>query len=81
MSAHPIIDTDTVYVRLLDEGVDVWRPVPAVPLGDGVYELVAPNGYDAEDERWEFSPKSRVRCEPKTFSGGKLGLVAVASVD
>jgi len=24
-----------VYVRLLDEGVDVWRPVDAIELSDG----------------------------------------------
>lgn len=25
----------TIYVRLLDEGVDVWRPVLAFALGSG----------------------------------------------
>jgi hypothetical protein len=26
---------ETIYVELLDEGVDVWRPVEAEPLGTG----------------------------------------------
>jgi len=36
-------DTDTeavVYVRLLDEGTDVWRPVRATALPDGTFRLL-----------------------------------------
>ena len=29
----------TVYVKLLDEGVDAWRPVKAMALADGTYRL------------------------------------------
>ena len=31
--------TVTVYVELLDEGVDVWRPVDAERENDGVVRL------------------------------------------
>jgi len=36
MSAHQTTDTETiVFVRLLEEGTDVWRPVGATALPDG----------------------------------------------
>jgi hypothetical protein len=78
MSAHQTTNTDTVvYVRLLDEGTDVWRPVRATPLPDGTFELAEPEGYDPQGELWEFPPHARVRCIPKSFAGGEKGLVAV----
>jgi hypothetical protein len=67
----------TVYVRLLREGTDVWRPANARP--DGIaYRLLVPASSD-EDEQWEFAPGSLVKCEQRTFSDGQV-LVAVASV-
>jgi hypothetical protein len=50
----------TVYVRLLDEGTEVFRPSTAVPLGENVYQLLRPEFYDPEDEHWEFEPGARV---------------------
>jgi hypothetical protein len=44
--------TETIYVRLLDEGVDVWRPVSAETLGEGRYRIVSENT-DPEDEKCE----------------------------
>lgn len=62
--------TVTVYIELLDEGVDVWRPVEAQWEADGVARLPS----DApEGEAWAFRPGSRVRCERRD-----IGLVAVA---
>jgi hypothetical protein len=68
--------TDTVFVKLLDEGVDVWRPVRAHSLGDGIYRLLAPADYDPAVERWEFPPGTDVVCEQRNLSGG-TALVAV----
>jgi hypothetical protein len=80
MSAPQATNTDAiVYVRLLDEGTDVWRPASATPLPDGAYELAEPPGYDPDAERWEFPPHSRVRCAAHRFADGTSGLVAVAS--
>ena len=64
----------TVYVALLDEGVDVWRPVKAESLGKGRYRLVGPV---PETEIWQFSPDSIVRCESRQFEDGHSGLVAI----
>ena len=66
-----------VFVALLDEGTEVWRPVQARPLGGDRYELL---GIVPAGERWQFTPGQRVRCREKTFSGGSKGLVAYESV-
>jgi hypothetical protein len=68
-----VTSTVTVYVPLLDEGVDVWRPVEADRESDAVVKLptAAPDG-----ETWALPPGSRVRCERR-----EIGLVAVALAD
>jgi hypothetical protein len=53
----------TIYVRLLDEGVNCWRPAPAEQHGD-CFVLLGPM---PEDERWEFQPGARVLCRTQTF--------------
>jgi hypothetical protein len=69
-------DSETIYVALLDEGTDVWRPVQAERLPDGLYRIVSVNE-NPDDERWEFATVSIVRCEQKRLSGG-VRAVAVA---
>jgi hypothetical protein len=64
-----------VYVRLLNEGVDVWRPVDALWLRCDVYQLSAQR-QKPEDEEWEFGPGEFVRCRERTFSNGTAGLIA-----
>jgi hypothetical protein len=65
----------TIYMPLIGEGTDCWRPVRALQLADGVFEVA-----DAipEDESWAFAPFARVRCEEKVFADGQTGLVVVA---
>lgn len=77
MSGERVSSTEvvTVFVRLLDEGTDVWRPARADRLPDGSYRLLPPEGYDPEDEKWEFAPGSTVVCELQT-KGGQEVLVA-----
>jgi hypothetical protein len=62
-----------IYVRLLDEGVDVWRPVRALHQSDDVYVILSE---PVEGENWEFESRSSVRCRLNTFSDGSEGLVA-----
>ena len=81
MSVHQDTGTEAlVYVRLLDEGTDVWRPARATALSDGTFRLLQPNGYDPNAERWEFPPSTKVRCIAKKFTDSSEGLVAVARV-
>jgi hypothetical protein len=66
----------TIYIALLDEGVEVWRPVEAIEVGNGVYRIVSEN-QAPDDERWEFTTEELVRCVPKSFSDGSTYFVAV----
>ncbi|KAA2236287.1 hypothetical protein [Salinarimonas soli] len=75
MSAATASNTETLYVFLVGEGVDVWRPVDAVPLGDGRYRL--PDNPDPQDEQWEFAGGSTVMAERRELADG-IRLVAVA---
>jgi len=62
----------TVYVALLDEGLDVWRPTEAEQLPNGSYRILATPDYDAEDEKWEFPPGSHVICQKRRISTGEV---------
>ena len=69
-----------IYVRLLNEGTSVWRPVKATIVRDDVYQLVDDGSYHELDEDWEFLPGSEVRCEYQTKSSGEPVLVAIEKV-
>ena len=73
--AVPDSFSETVHVRLLDEGVDVWRPVRARRLAAGAYELAHEPAPD--DEIWEFGPGECVCVEDRALSEG-AARVAVA---
>lgn len=57
----------SIYVELLDEGVEVWRPVDARVEAGAVFRLP---DTAAPDEHWRFPPGSRVRCEWRELSDG-----------
>jgi hypothetical protein len=65
-----------LFVYLLAEGTDVWRPTEAVPIGDGLFKILSTPHYDPEDEVWEFPPGSIVRCETRQNDSGEY-IVAV----
>jgi len=65
----------TVYVYLLDEGTDVWRPVNAERVNESQYRL-DPNVLMPDGESWEFPPGLLVECDRKRLSDGEQ-LVAV----
>jgi hypothetical protein len=50
----------TIYVRLMDEGLEVWRPVAARRVSADTY-LILDQGYDPGVETWEFEPGAVVR--------------------
>jgi hypothetical protein len=66
---------DEIYVKLLGEGTEVYRPVPATKLGPAVYMISRHATYNSSDETWEFKPGSTVVVEERLLSG-KNNLVA-----
>ena len=65
----------TVYVALLNEGTDVWRPVDAKHIEGDVYRIAEINSVPS-DENWQFSPGDLVRCRERTFGDSGNQLVA-----
>jgi hypothetical protein len=64
----------TIYMPLVKEETDVWRPVEATPLPNDLYRVEGPM---RDDEAWAFPPGAVVRCEPKRFHEGD-GLTAIS---
>jgi hypothetical protein len=60
-----------IFVSLIDEGVDVWRPVLAEQLRDNIYRI-AYQPYDRELETWQFEPGNEVICELVDASEGRI---------
>ncbi len=52
----------TVYIRLIGEGTNVWRPVRAVAFEPDMFEI-ATDAVIPDDEEWEFKPGERVCCQ------------------
>jgi hypothetical protein len=72
-----VMAKQTIYVELLDEGVEVSRPDLAEKQTDGSFLLPrqAPEG-----EVWRFSPGSQVRCAARQTADGPA-LVAIGLAD
>jgi hypothetical protein len=64
-------ERDTIYVALLNEGIDVWRPVAAERVSPDSY-LIADQDYDRAIERWEFEPGTVVRCRKENRHGREI---------
>lgn len=64
--------TDQIFVALLNEGIDVWRPVSARKLRDSTYNILPGQPYDPSDETWQFPPGSIVVCEPRATANGTI---------
>ena len=75
--AQAMASSQEIYVALLNEGVEVWRPVQARALGGGEFEIL---GIVPAGESWEFLPGTRVRCKEHHFADGETGLRAYEKV-
>jgi hypothetical protein len=63
-----------IYVRLLNEGAEVFRPVLSQELKPMVFVLGA-DEYDPDDEEWEYPPGTLVYAEAHGFEDGLQGLL------
>lgn len=70
----------TIYVKLLDEGTDVWRPVAAIQGSDSNFTISKSQNIPKE-EQWEFGLGQKVKCKYQDFSENKRRLVAYKLVD
>ena len=68
-----------IYVYLLGEGTDVWRPVQAEKLSDKLFRIVSQNT-DPAEEKWQFSTDDIVKCEERILSDSKKCLVAIEKI-
>jgi hypothetical protein len=77
-------NSNTIYVYLLDEGVDVLRPVEAEKLGENRYRIISTNK-DIDTENWQFKTGEVVIGEMKYLSGdhgkSKKCIVAVSKIE
>jgi hypothetical protein len=72
-------DVAQIYIALLDEGVDVWRPVQAERLRESTYRILS-QPYDRTVESWQFEPGDVVLCEMVESSEGRI-LAATRKAD
>jgi hypothetical protein len=70
------IEEEIIYVQLLNEGTQVWRPMWAEKLEENVYLLKSFVDHDPTDEELEFKSNEIVICERRMLSKGNH-LVAV----
>jgi len=73
------VSKSIIYIYLLDEGVDVWRPTEGEEIADMIFKVLPTQNYDPEDEHWEYPPGTLVHCSYKTLDDGEA-LVAVEKV-
>jgi hypothetical protein len=60
-----------IFVSLLDEGVEVWRPVLAEHVDGAIYRIVF-QPYNREVETWEYEPGDEVVCKMIDSSDGQI---------
>jgi hypothetical protein len=79
VTASSTMTDETIYVPLLDEGLDVRRPVRARLLSRDRY-LILEQEYDRDIETWAYEPGTVVECRSE-FRNGRELLVAVRAVE
>ena len=70
MASNTETDRAKIYIPLLDEAVDVWRPIEARRLPDDAC-LILDRDYDRSVEEWAFEPGTVVRCPPNVATGAR----------
>lgn len=72
-------EPETIFVALLDEGVEVWRPVQARPVDGGHFRIIGVEA-DTSDDTWQFPAGAIVKCVNQQFADGTSGITAVEQV-
>jgi len=64
--------TEQVYLQLIDEGTEVWRPVPAWRIDERRLILLRTADYDAGVETWAFAPGTVVVATHRDIGGQRV---------
>jgi hypothetical protein len=67
-----------IFVRLLNEGTDVWVPVTSRQVSEHVFELGRLLVSGDDDVTLEFPLGTRVIVTPRRMSDSEIELIAVA---
>lgn len=62
----------TIYLKLRNEGTDVWRPVEAERISNGRFRILTK---PAQHEDWPVEQTEIVECERHVLSGGECWVV------
>jgi len=73
-----LLENEIIYIELLNEGTNVWRPMEAQKIKENVYEIRFTPSHDPEDEELKYKVGEVVICERKKLSG-EFVLVAINS--
>jgi hypothetical protein len=65
-----------IYMPLLKEGTDAWRPINVTPLQGGVYMVEGPM---PDGETWLFTPGTVIQIKWKKFADGQSRLIPKGS--
>ena len=75
-----MVTKDKIYIKLLDDGVDSWRPTFGEKIQEKIYKVLSTEDYDPNDEEWEFVPGTIVRCELHEKSLGNKTIEVLVAV-
>jgi len=71
---------EKIYVKLLNEGSLVYRPVNAQHISKGIYLIDETNDYNSDDEIWEFAPGMTVNVELRQLDDHKV-IAAISRIN
>ena len=60
-----VLSTRTIYIKLLNEGTDVWHPTQGEEIAENIFKVLPTDNYKPDIEEWEFLPGTIVKCELK----------------
>jgi hypothetical protein len=72
-----------IYIKLFEEGTDVYRPTKVELISEGIFRVLPTENYDSDDEIREFIPGTIVSCKEKSLTSGittETELVAINKI-
>jgi len=70
------MENEIIFIELLNEGANVWRPMEAKKIKENIYEIKFPPSHDPEDEELKYKVGETVICERQNRNG-EFVLVAI----